>query len=56
MCRNASVKEKKGICIREALVTALEINDFKQRGFIALQIFFINHNSCMNEMHTDSID
>ena len=38
-------------CIREALVAVLEINDFKQRGFIALEIFFINHNSYMNEMH-----
>ena len=38
-------------CIREALVAVLEINDFKQGGFIALEIFFINHNSYMNEMH-----
>ena len=61
MCRNASVKEQKWnfgqFCIREALVAAvLEINDFKQGGFVALEIFFINHNSYMNEMHTDSID
>ena len=38
-------------CIREALVAVLEINDVKQVGFIALEIFFINHNSYMNEMH-----
>ena len=38
-------------CIREALVAVLEINDFKQGGFIALEIIFINHNSDMNEMH-----
>ena len=38
-------------CIREALVTVLEINDFKQGGLTALEIFFINHNSYMNEMH-----
>ena len=38
-------------CIREALVAVLEINDFKRRGFIACEIFFINHNSYMNEMH-----
>ena len=50
------LENKNGICIREALVTVLEINDFKQRGFIALEIFFINHNSYMIEMHTDSID
>ena len=43
-------------CIREALVTVLEINDFKKRGFIASEIFFINHIRYMNEMHTDSID
>ena len=44
-------KNKNGICIREALVAVLEINDFKQGGFIALEIIFINHNSYMNEMH-----
>ena len=33
------------------LVTLLEINDFKQGGLLALEIFFINHNSYMNEMH-----
>ena len=38
-------------CIREALVTGLEINDFKQEGLLALEIFFINHN----EMHTDCV-
>ena len=32
-------------------MAVLEINDFKQGGFIALEIFFINHNSYMNEMH-----
>ena len=34
-------------------MTVSEINDFKQGGFIALEIFFINKNSYMNEMHTD---
>ena len=42
-------------CIRETLVAVLEINDVKQRGFIALEIFFINHNSYLNEMHTDCV-
>ena len=51
MYRNVSVK----FCIREALATVLEINDFKQGGFIALEIFFINHNSYMNKMHTDCV-
>ena len=55
MYRNASVKEQNGICIREALVTVLEINDLK-RGFTALEFFFINHISYMNEMHSDSTD
>ena len=32
-------------------MTVLEINDFKQEGLTALEIFFINHNSYMNEMH-----
>ena len=32
-------------------MAVLEINDFKQGGFIALEILFINHNSYMNEMH-----
>ena len=34
-------------------MTVSETNDFKQEGFIALEIFFINKNSYMNEMHTD---
>ena len=34
-------------------MTVSEINDFKQGGFIASEIFFINNNSYMNEMHTD---
>ena len=34
-------------------MTVLEINYFKQERFIALEIFFINNNSYMNEMHTD---
>ena len=36
-------------------MTGLEINDFKQGGLLALEIFFINHNSYVNEMHTDCI-
>ena len=32
-------------------MAVLEINDVKQGRFIALEIFFINHNSYMNEMH-----
>ena len=32
-------------------MAVLEINDFKQGEFIALEIFFINHNSYMNEIH-----
>ena len=32
-------------------MAVLEINDFKQGGFIALEIIFVNHNSYMNEMH-----
>ena len=32
-------------------MAVLEINDFKQGGFMALEIFFVNHNSYMNEMH-----
>ena len=56
MYRNALVKEgKMEFCIREASVTVLELNDFKQGGFIAVEIFFINHNSYMNEMHTDCV-
>ena len=51
-----SKRSKVEFCIREALVAVLEINDFKQRGFIALEIFFIYHNHYMNEMHSDSID
>ena len=51
MCRNASVKEQNWNFVSEALVAVLEINDFKQGGFIALEIIFINHNSDMNEMH-----
>ena len=51
MCRNASVKEQNWNFVSEALVAVLEINDVKQVGFIALEIFFINHNSDMNEMH-----
>ena len=53
MYRNASVKEQKYNFVSEALVTVSEINDFKQGGFIALEIFFINNNSYMNEMRTD---
>ena len=34
-------------------MTVSEINYFKQGGFIALEIFFINNISDMNEMHTD---
>ena len=34
-------------------MTVSEINDFKKGGFITLEIFFINNNSYMNEMHTD---
>ena len=56
MYRNDLVKERKvEFCIREASVTVLEINDFKQEGFFALEIFFINLNSYMNEMHTDCV-
>ena len=36
-------------------MTGLEINDFKQEGLLALEIFFINHNSYLNEMHTDCV-
>ena len=53
MYRNASVKEQKYNFVSEALVTVLEINYLKQGGFIALETFFINNNSYMNEMHTD---
>ena len=34
-------------------MTVSDINYFKQGGFIALEIFFINNNSYMNDMHTD---
>ena len=33
-------------------MTLLELNDLKQGG---LEIFFINLNSYMNEMHTDCV-
>ena len=38
-------------------MAVLEINDFKQGEVIALEIFFINHNSYMNEshQHTDCV-
>ena len=56
MYRNASVKEQKWNLYQRGIDDCLRNKWFQKIGFIALEFFFINHNSYMNEMRTDSID